>query len=240
MDLRDAATAARLCRVVYPLDSESNESATQARITRELCPHSVWHFNQDDTQGFTVIIDGKIFLVFRGTQVTTRLSWSDIIRNARMDLVDWRWWGRVHSGYLKGLLAVKDAVNDYLRTIEIDRAMPLIITGHSLGGAIATLASVVWEADTYTFGAPKVGDREFADVLPTTLYRFVHAYDIAPKHPRWWTGYRHGGELWRISRLGEVSKGRWRIMDSLPFPVAMGILDHRVGQYEKKLADTVV
>lgn len=240
MNLNDAATTAMLCRTVYPIENEPDETATQARIARSLSAQSVWHFNRDDIQGFAAIIDGKIFLVFRGTQVSVRWNWTDVLRNMRMGFTAWEGSGHVHAGYLEGLMAVRTEINDYLRTVEMYPGKSLVITGHSLGGATATLAAALWAAETYTFGAPKVGDREFAGALPNTVYRFVHAHDIAPKHPRWWTGYRHGGELWRISRSGEVSKGQWRLMDNLPFPIAIGILDHRVGQYEKKLADALV
>ena len=241
MNPQDAATAAWLGRTVYPLDSESDESETQTRITRRVRSSSIWHFNRNDTQGFAAIINEKIFLVFRGTQVSVRWDWTDVLRNMRMGLTEWDGVGRVHAGYLEGLKAVRTEIDDYLRATEMDREMPLIITGHSLGGVTATLASAVWAARaTYTFGSPKVGDKEFAIHLPDTVYRFVHAHDIAPKHPRWWTGYKHGGELWRISRSGEVYRDQWRIMDNMPFPIATGVLDHRVGIYEKKLANALI
>ncbi|MCB1079936.1 MAG: lipase family protein, partial [Verrucomicrobiae bacterium] len=50
--------------------------------------------------------------------------------------------------------------------IEIEG--PLVFTGHSLGGAFATLAAAAWSgtpASITTFGSPRVGNRGFADLL---------------------------------------------------------------------------
>jgi hypothetical protein len=48
-------------------------------------------------------------------------------------------------------------------------------------------------------------------------------------------GYRHGGERWQLGSDGRLNKGGgWR--DLLHFPVAKGVLDHRVANYCDSLA----
>ncbi|EPB80276.1 triacylglycerol lipase [Ancylostoma ceylanicum] len=96
------------------------------------------------------------------------------------------------------------------------------IGGHSLGGALATLAtfflvhSKLVQPDAVklmTFGQPRVGDKAFADAFDNEVgyaYRVVHSRDIVPSIPR--SGYWHQGAegtLYynceeRKSRLGRI------------------------------------
>lgn len=111
------------------------------------------------------------------------------------------------------------------------------LTGHSLGGALATLASSVVEANaTYSFGAPRVGNKAFAQALSSKhVYRIVYGRDIAPSYPHPLLGYCHGGERWQLGSDGALVQGsEWR--DWFHFPVAKGVLDHRVANYADGLA----
>jgi triacylglycerol lipase len=77
----------------------------------------------------------------------------------------------------------------------------LYVTGHSLGGAVATVFGSMVEAsrevdDIYTFGMPRPGKQEFASGfdLQDRTFRFVHGDDIVPTvAPAGW-GFRHVGK----------------------------------------------
>jgi hypothetical protein len=76
----------------------------------------------------------------------------------------------------------------------------VVATGHSLGGALASLAAGVLRAqgttvDLYTYGAPKVGLQGLAEYISATgmggNYRVTHKNDPVPKLPPALLGYRH-------------------------------------------------
>ncbi len=191
-----------------------------------------------DTQAYVLTWPDRQVLVFRGTQVTEQWSWTDIKTNLQRGKVQWLTGGKVHRGYGAALISVWHEISDNLN------GSPLTITGHSLGGVLATLASTLTDAPAITFGAPAVGDGAFADRLKAVT-RVVRDGDIAPKYPRWWRGYRHGGDYVQINRDGELVSRDWNTWsDSLILPftsegVIAGVRRHSIKRYEDLLASPV-
>ena len=83
----------------------------------------------------------------------------------------------------------------------------LIAAGHSLGGALATLAAASLRmangsTDLYTYGSPRVGNTafvEFVESLPGGNYRLTHSADPVPLLPPSVLGYRHlSPEYWLV------------------------------------------
>ena len=193
--------------------------------------------DRDDSQAYVIETDVETVVAFRGTQVTSDFSMTDVLRNARIALVPLGLsQGKVHAGYKEAV----DVIADDLVEALVHAVRPFKYTGHSLGGSVATHARTrVPHPDmTVTFGAPKVGDRQFIKAHANIpLIRYSHARDIAPKHPRPWLGYQHGGEFRKIMRDGKIIKRPWRWYDELILPgdLTRGTFDHRVGEYVEKL-----
>lgn len=101
---------------------------------------------------------------------------------------------KVHSGYLHQYLSLKyNIINVINNIIEKNKINDIIFTGHSLGGSIATIASIdlfnlynKYNIKCYTFGSPKVGNIDFCTYYNKhikTSYRFVNKYDYIEHLP---------------------------------------------------------
>ncbi|KXZ45677.1 hypothetical protein GPECTOR_52g74 [Gonium pectorale] len=131
----------------------------------------------------------------------------------------------VHKGFLDAYDSVKRAVFTLLDAVtgSGERGGPwrVLVTGHSLGGALATLAAyelaerrcparTVQQISLYTYGAPRVGNKAFAEafdrVVPDT-WRVTNANDIIPSVPRL-MGYCHVGHAVRLGADGQLRVGR--------------------------------
>ena len=137
------------------------------------------------------------------------------------DLADWRvnfsvhktdWNGyQVHAGFQHGEQNLfRQMAGDF--TADVTRVW---ITGHSLGGAMATMHALRWVdgpqpevlQGLYTYGAPRCMDRRSASMMDAMSYgrhfRHVNGNDIVPRVPSCFR-FRHCGQHVRINRFGEV------------------------------------
>jgi triacylglycerol lipase len=124
--------------------------------------------------------EGMLVLAFRGTQVNVQ----DIAADCKANLVSAPGGGRVHAGFLGAFECVEGRIEEALRKHE---GPPVYITGHSLGGALALVATRYLSSDstgaTYTYGCPRVADDAFFASIKTPVYRIVNAADTVPRVP---------------------------------------------------------
>jgi len=140
-------------------------------------------FVKGDTEALLAeISDDESFMVlaFRGTS-----SVKDVFTDARAKLKPAIGGGRAHDGFHDGLHLI---LEDVRRSIAKQaRITPLYITGHSLGGAWAMLATKYLQnfniGATYTYGCPRVADDEFYNAVRSPVYRIVHRADMVTRLP---------------------------------------------------------
>ena len=152
-----------------------------------------------ETQGFVCkrVKEGErpyVVLAFRGTEKKV----SDWLTDARC-VPALQGDARVHTGFLEAFTVkrnaqgrtVRQVVREILARPEAQDAagepLPLFITGHSLGGALALLATKLVAPNVngacYTFGAPRVGNYEYFRRIKTPVYRVVNSADLVPRVP---------------------------------------------------------
>jgi hypothetical protein len=157
------------------------------------------------------LADGVV-VAFRGTlpfdihKHPTLLDWLGDF-NLRPEPVD-GYPGQVHTGFLTALGTLLDRVVAEVGRQRVGAAaqQPLLVTGHSKGGALAALAA--WRLQTaagiptrvVTFAAPKAGNRAFRD-----------AYNAQIDHTR----YEYGDDI--VPHLPASEGGFLNVLSNLPF-----------------------
>ena len=141
-------------------------------------------FVKGDTEALLAEIsdhdESFMILAFRGTS-----SVKDVFTDARAKLKPAIGGGRAHDGFHGGLHLILEDIRR--RIAQQARTTPLYITGHSLGGAWAMLATKYLQdfniGATYTYGCPRVADDEFYNSVRSPVYRIVHRADMVTRLP---------------------------------------------------------
>jgi len=144
-----------------------------------------------DTQAFLARLthqdrEPMLVLSFRGTEVKKPADIRTDVSGNPMSVGAEGSGHKVHSGFYNAFLAVKDLIQKSLQQEDL-KDLPLYITGHSLGGALAVVATYSISNDyvgaCYTFGGPRVGNLAFGQSIKTPVYRFINAADLVPRLP---------------------------------------------------------
>lgn len=131
-----------------------------------------------------------VITAFRGTELKSVSALHEIRTDLNAIPVPFKQGGKVHRGFLKGLEEIWGGFEglqvflDDLTAVNPDR--PLLITGHSLGGAMAALcfARTPQAKGLYTYGAPRIGDSEFVKLFEgRSVWRIENARDPVPLVP---------------------------------------------------------
>jgi len=208
------------------------------------------------TECYILTCPKNYIVVFRGTEPT---SWEDIKADIQFtkqektyatNSVGLKAHGKMHKGFRAALEDVWKILHKHYKQNGVGKQ--LLITGHSLGAAMATICAARLqsvfnkEIVLYTFGSPRVGNKEFVDNLNVEHHRWVNNNDAVTKVPPIWLFYKHHGMLNYLNYYGKVRDGysfyqrikdmlRGRIRAIKKWQFFKGVYDHSITNYEKKL-----
>lgn len=133
-------------------------------------------FDKNGTQAMIISSDKFYALAFRGTETT---SIKDIKTDLDAKQIKCETEGKMHRGFYNAFNDVRVEIQKYIDENLEDK--PLFITGHSLGGALATVATkkLKYEkmAACYTYGSPRVGNEAWMLEIKSPVYRLVNSAD---------------------------------------------------------------
>ncbi|WP_444890292.1 lipase family protein [Microbulbifer sp. DLAB2-AA] len=155
-----------------------------------------------NTECFLAETDSHVLLSFRGTQ-----GIGDWVGNINLFPIHNPNYGTVHNGFFDAFYDVEKLLIEHL-----PKDKPMWITGHSLGGALAAIASVEWRSkfEIYgicTFGQPRTGHQDFSETIrnsyPDSFFRFVNNRDLITRIP---PGFQHAGSLYHFDANGDIQE----------------------------------
>lgn len=195
---QNALNAALCSSVVY----SSHQIVRQTTLDDWKFDNCQW-IQAENTECFVASTEDAIIVGFRGTQQI-----SDWLVNLNL-VTKSRPYGPVHRGFYFAFDCVRQQLETAFENLNAKKKS-IILAGHSLGGAIATVAAVEWFGTypingIYTIGQPAVGFSSLRSAIairyPRMFHRFVNDDDIVPKVP---PTYRHVGKLYHFDNKGGV------------------------------------
>ena len=184
-------------------------------------------YDRGDTQAILLTDSQLTILAYRGTK-----GLRDLLTDLRYIKADFPGGGRVHRGFLAAFNQVRDKV---ARDLE-KTGLPVVMTGHSLGAALAVMAAVMWPANqVHVYGCPRAGNRAFVKRLKCPMRRYENRLDFVPSVPfltspvqaihalsngRSPTLYAHAGVRVGLEGWWHPVKGHVKATRGLQLPVA--------------------
>ncbi len=204
-DLQICVEAARLA---YHPAEQKPEAAQQVKAALQLLGFGepTWFVDpKTDTQAFGAYraSDRTVLLAIRGTEPN---KGGDLC----IDIKSWKTsWGKdadqVHAGFAESALALLNGT-DLKAYLQRHEGARLLMTGHSLGAAVATLLSNELKPHTLVLvGSPRVGDDGFCrSVQAPVIHRLVNCSDIITRIPPVELGFAEVGMPTYIDASGTV------------------------------------
>ncbi len=226
--LRRSLLFAELSMIAYLPEREAAGAAARLSFSE------TQFFDRDGAQAYNFENGVDSVIACRGTEPN---EWNDIRADANAVTAVAETMGRVHRGF-------KQEVDDLWPRIEhalINNSKNLWFTGHSLGGAMATICAGRCmlshipsnPSQLQTFGSPRVGDKRFVHFCKLDYMRWVNNNDIVARVPPAWMGYRHSGEEWYLNAYGNIRQvGGWQRTKDLWRGFVQGVKRGRVDHFD--------
>nr|WP_188540824.1 lipase family protein [Paenibacillus segetis] len=226
---------AAICEQTYSQFSNTDGSFV-VPVNYEICDtiqaksiSNVW-----EPFGFILQSQQDIIIAFRGTSSTTNwisnvLASQKRFKYIKVDCL-------THRGFTGIYSSARSEIISRLSTLSSDKT--LYVTGHSLGGALATLCAIDIAANTtfnspnlFTYGSPRVGDPDFANAFKKYIcnsYRIANPFDVVPHAPP---------TIYKLpKREKKFYYSHVQTLSSLPFQNGSVSANHIIGSYFTELA----
>ncbi|MEB3229366.1 MAG: lipase family protein [Leptolyngbyaceae bacterium] len=164
---------------------------------------SVTGASNQSAQGILVEHDDYFCLAFRGTDELD--DWMDNFNVFPQKV----FFGEFHRGFWNSVEDIWEKLETRYRELRESNKRPLFLTGHSKGGAMATVAAAKlihrdWPfTSVYTFGQPRAMTAETARIFNVEakgkFFRFQNNNDLVTRAPARLMGYSHVGTYVHIS-----------------------------------------
>lgn len=171
-------------------------------LSKVLPPAKFIENKETDTQGFMFLSNRLMIISFRGSQqpkdwLTDFNAWHTVYPYGNKDSKI-----QVHRGFIGAYKSVRGEIHAELSRTR-DKWDSILVCGHSLGGALATLCAVdiqynvTEKVECYPSGNPAVGNKAFVKSynkrVPNTVRTFMRT-DIVPfLPPKWFFRKLRGG-----------------------------------------------
>ncbi|MGL4819567.1 MAG: lipase family protein [Bacilli bacterium] len=235
--LETGLTLVDCCKEAYEMFFQQGAVNTIPNGHRLIHRFKATALHREEWFGYILENDEAWIVVFRGSVSDGNwLADADITQSVFPFIRDG---GYVHNGFLEIYASCRNELIDLCSSMPFDKK--LYITGHSLGGALATLFAVEianalrnCNQSLITFASPKVGDKQFAqqaNLLLEESYRFVNLNDLVPLLPPSYVkfqrtkqryAYTHiphavtfsieGGSAFENHRVATYRKGVYRLL----------------------------
>jgi triacylglycerol lipase len=194
--------------------------------------------------------EGHAFIVLRGTRVL-----ADWLTNFNVGTSRSAYGQSIHDGFHRAFQSLNDQLTSFVAGFSKNKIHTVHCIGHSLGGGLATICAEEIKSKTihrpyvYTFGAPRVGMKPFADMLSdkigsSRIYRVYHRTDIVPCIPFW--PFVHAptlhGDTYNYFQpsKGDYPSGEWHDMNKYVTTVEPYDWETLRGQLSKKYTDSSI
>jgi len=146
-----------------------------------------------------------VVFAFRGTKLTNVLNYlEDLSFLHKKPFHDAIPGAEVHGGFLDAYMSIRAQVNAAGKVLtKLYPNLPFVVTGHSLGAAIGTLAaadlaieqSIPNPVELWTFGSPRVGNPVFSQYIDKKYlhesFRVTNNRDPVPRLPPAFLNVQH-------------------------------------------------
>lgn len=196
-----------------------------------------------------------IFVALRGTT----LSFSDFKADLDCRKIKHPFGGatvKIHKGFYNAVLQCYDETIARLNAIN-ENNIPIYVTGHSLGGAMATIfhARMIQDSNfpflyssqsrskipstaCYSFGMPRVGNSN-TNIFLAQPYHVYNEFDAIPTLPPTFIGFSDSVNERCVSALPAViqveKKGNFGIRKGKGIVSILGVSDHRMERYVRRM-----